>query len=123
MRQRVENAINTQLQIKGLKLVSSPADADVGLVANGATTEKHTLQTFYDGFGGGWGWGGWGPTTTTVQTYQVGTLVVDMFDTHSKQVVWRGTASATVSEHPDKNTKKLEKAVEKMFKDFPPNLT
>jgi hypothetical protein len=46
--------------------------------------------------------------------------VVDLFDTRSKQLVWRGVATDTLSEKPDKNVKKLNKAVEKLFKNFPP---
>jgi uncharacterized protein DUF4136 len=122
IRQRVLDTIQAQLQEKGLKMVGNAAIADLGVMANGATMERHTLQTFYDGFPAGWGWGGWGPATT-VNTYEVGTLVVDMFDMETKRVVWRGTATATVSEKPEKNTKKVDKAVTKMFKDFPPHLT
>lgn len=117
MKQRIVDAINTQLQERGLRLVSS--GADLGISANTATHEEQTLQSFYDGFPG-WGWRRyWGPTTT-VDTYEVGTLVVDLFDTHSKQVKWWATASDTVSDKPEKNTKKLNKAVEKMFEHFPP---
>ena len=57
MRRRVIDAINGQLTAKGLQLVTE--GADVGIIANGATTEEHTLETFYSGFGG-WGWRGWG---------------------------------------------------------------
>jgi len=36
-------------------------------------------------------------------------------------VIWRGSATATLSDKPEKDTKKLDKAVEKLFKDFPPH--
>jgi hypothetical protein len=89
----------------------------------GATHNQQTLQTFYDGFGGGWFWGGFGgpdlSTTTTVNT-PVGTLVVDIFDAHTKKLIWRGTSDKTLSEKPDKNEKKLEDSVQSMFKHFPP---
>ena len=58
--------------------------------------------------------------TTVVDTYEVGTLVVDLFDTSSKQIVWWGTSSDTISDKPEKNTKHMNEAVAKMFKDFPP---
>jgi hypothetical protein len=35
-------------------------------------------------------------------------------------LLWRGTSSDTLSDNPEKNTKKMDKGVEKMFKDFPP---
>ena len=121
MKQRIMDTVNAELQAKDLRLVNE--NADLGVSANVATQERHTLETFYDGFPG-WGWHRmWAPEfgyTTTVDTYEVGTLVVDLFDTQNKQVVWWGSATSTVSDKPEKNTKKLEKSVAKMFKDFPP---
>jgi hypothetical protein len=119
MRRRVIDAINGQLIAKGLQLVTE--GADVGLIANGATTEEHTLETFYSGFGG-WGWRGWGGgvATTIPESYTVGTLIVDLFDTRTKQVVWRGTATETLPDKPEKTAEKLNKAIEKMFNKFPP---
>jgi hypothetical protein len=119
MKQRIIDAVNAQLTASGLRLVQSRAD--LGLSANTATREEHTLQSFYNGFPGGWGWHRYwgGPVTTYVDTYQVGTLVVDLFDTETKQVVWWGSASDTISDKPEKNAEHLNKAVEKMFKDFP----
>ena len=122
MKQRIVDAVNAQFEARGLELVTG--NADLGISANAATQERHTLQSFYDDFSG-WGWHRrWGPgpgiVTTTVDTYQVGTLVVDLFDMHTKEVVWWASATDTVSDKPEKNAKKLEKSVEKMLKDFPP---
>jgi hypothetical protein len=118
MKQRIIDAVNAQLRARGLKLVTN--DADLGVSANTATTEQQTLQSFYDGFVG-WGWDRyWGPVTTVVDTYQVGTLVVDLFDTRTKQVNWWASATDTISHKSEKNVKRLNRAVEKMFKDFPP---
>ena len=61
-----------------------------------------------------------GETTTTVQNYRVGTLVLDMYTTNDKHLIWRGTASDTLSDNPERNEKNLDKAVDKMFKKFPP---
>jgi hypothetical protein len=87
-------------------------------------TNQQTLSTFYNGFGGGWGWrrfgGGFGEATTTTEIYKVGTLVVDLFDTKTKKLLWRGTSSDTLSNNSNKNIKNLDKGVEKMFKHFPP---
>ena len=121
-RQRVIDDVNAALKAKGLQLVTS--DADVCIAAHAATKEQQTLDTFYDGFGGGWGWrwgGGFGMATTTVETYEIGTLVVDIFDSRTKEAIWRGTASKTLSGNPQKNAASLNRAVEKMFKNFPPS--
>jgi hypothetical protein len=111
--------VNSALTARGLQLVTS--DADLGVAAHAATKQERSLNTFYNGFGGGWRWGGgFGSATTTVNNYQVGTLVVDLFDSKTKEAVWRGTASKTLSGNPQKNADNLNKAVEDMFKKFPP---
>src|SRR5215510_2658976 len=113
MAQRIVNAVNMQLMARGLKLVQT--NADLGVAVNVARHEKQTLNTFYDGFGG-WGWGFDGPVTTTVETYTEGTIVVDLFDTQTKKIVWRGTATKEVSSKPRKETEEVEKSIEKVFK-------
>jgi hypothetical protein len=119
MRQRVIDEVNSTLQAKGLKLVTS--NADLGVAAHTATKEEHSLNTFYNGFGGGWRWGGgFGTATTTENTYEVGTLVIDLFDAKTKDAVWRGTSTKTLSSNAEKNAENLNKAVVKMFKNFPP---
>jgi hypothetical protein len=61
-----------------------------------------------------------GTATTTESEYTVGTLVVDVFDGKSKNLLWRGIAQDELSDKPDKNIKKLGKASDKLFKNFPP---
>jgi hypothetical protein len=120
---RIKSAVNTALAARGWTQVDS--NGDVSIVAVEITREQQTLNTFYNGFGGGWGWrrfggGGFGDATTTTETYKVGTVVVDLFDTKTKQLIWRGSSSDTLSNNSDKNIKNLDKGVEKMFKQFPP---
>jgi hypothetical protein len=120
---RIKSAVNAALAAKGWTQVDS--GGDVSIVAVEITRDQQTLNTFYDGLGGGWGWrrfggGGFGQATTTTETYKVGTVVVDLFDTKTKQLIWRGTESDTLSNKSDKNIKNLDKGVEKMFKQFPP---
>jgi hypothetical protein len=124
--QRILAAIDAQLQQKGWSKVSED-QAQVALVSNVSTKEEKSLNTFYSGMGGGWGYGGWhgagggmGTSTTTVSTFTEGTLVLDMFDVSNKKLLWRGIATATISDKPEKNAKKIQKAAEKMFKNFPP---
>jgi hypothetical protein len=116
---RIKDAVNRALTAKGWTQVAS--GGDVSVMAMEITKNQQTLNTFYDGFGGGWRWGGgFGNATTTTDTYQVGTLVVDLFDTKTKNLIWRGSSSDTLSNNAEKNTKNLDKGVQKMFKDFPP---
>ncbi len=111
---RIKDAVNAALTAKGWTQVDSGGDVCVN---------QQTLNTFYNGFGGGrrWGgFGGFGDATTTTETYEVGTLVVDLFDAKAKNLIWRGSSSDTLSNNPDKNTKNLDKEVKKMFAHFPP---
>lgn len=50
-----------------------------------------------------------GEATTTEQDYKEGTLVVDLYDGNSKQLIWRGSAEDSVSNNPEKNEKNLDK--------------
>ena len=122
---RITAAVGGALTSKGLTQVQS--DGDIAIIAVGMSAERQTLNTFYDNFGGGWGWRHWGgegfgDATTTTETYRVGTLVVDLFDRKTKALLWRGSASNTLSNSSTKNIKNLDKGVEKLFKDFPPKV-
>jgi hypothetical protein len=123
---RIKEAVNSTLAAKGWTQVES--GGNVAIMAMEMTKDHQTLSTYYDNFGdGGWGWrwgGGFGDSfgdsTTTEETYTVGTLVVDLFDSNTKKLIFRGSASDTLSNKSGKNIKKLDKAVEKMFDHFPP---
>lgn len=121
--QRAIDAVTKQLTAKGWA-PADPATADAQVVIHGASQTKKSLDTFYSGGWGGYGWGGFGGvpgnSTTTVQEYQVGTMVVDIFSTKDKKLIFRGTAQDELSNKPEKNTKKIDKGAEKMFKNFPP---
>jgi hypothetical protein len=118
--QRIRDAVDQKLQAKGWQQAPSGGDATVTAVLVQKNKKEYT--TFYDGFGPGWGWRGWGTgmATTTVQNVPVGTLIVDIYDTSSKHLVWRGMAHETLSDKPEKNTEKIQKAVDKMLDKFPP---
>jgi uncharacterized protein DUF4136 len=118
---RIKSAVNRALAAKGWTEV--PSGGDVEVFAIETTQNQQTLDTFYNGFGGGrrWGgFGGFGDATTTVETYKVGTLVVDLFDAKTEKLIWRSSSSDTLSDKADKNTKNLDKGVNKMFQHFPP---
>lgn len=121
MRHRIVDGVKRALAVRGLKLVTS--DGDLAIAAH-AATEELTHDTIYNGGGwrgGGWSWlGGVDADTATGSRPQVGTLVVDVFDARTKTVIWRGTASKTLSDDPRKNGDRVNKAVTKMFRKFPP---
>jgi len=95
------------------------AAQDIKTDFHGATPNNTTSPRSIAAWAGN-RYGGMGSAQTTVNEYLVGTLV-DMFDAKSKNLVFRGTAQDELSDNPDKNAKKLEKASAKMFKNFPPS--
>jgi len=119
---RVLTEFDEAIASKGWKKVGE-GEANVQVILHGATQTKHSANTFYTGMGGGYRYGGMGMASaqTVVSEYRVGTLVVDMFDAKTKNLVFRGTAEDEISDNPEKNAKKLEKASAKMFKEFPPS--
>ncbi len=107
---RIKNAVDAQLAAKGWTQVDN--GGDVAIVAIKTTQTQRTLR---------WrGMGGFGQSTTTEQDYKEGTLVVDLYDAKTKQLIWRGSAQDTLSDKATKNEKNLDKGVAKMFKAFPP---
>ncbi len=122
--QRIKEEMTADLQKAGMQMV--PSGGDLSITAFAGRHDQKEYDTFYDGLGGGYGWrggwrGGWGgDTTTTVRDVPIGTLLVDMYDNNTHQLVWRGRASDTFSDNADKNTKKLDKEVDHMLNGFPP---
>ena len=59
---------------------------------------------------------------TDVKYYAIGSLALDVIEPRSKQPIWRGIAQAEVQKKDSttKRQKRLEKAVKKILKEFPP---
>src|SRR5438309_425541 len=124
MDQRAQGDVVSALTSKGW--IEVPAgEAQTTVVVHAATKTKHSYETLYDGWGPGWGWrrgwgGGYGGSTTFVNDYKVGTLVVDIFDAKTKQGIWHGTASDALSDNAKSNAQATDQAVDKMVTNFPP---
>jgi hypothetical protein len=125
---RIVAAIEQQLAVKGF--VKNETAPDVFVVFHVAFDEQKDISTFSSGpmygpYGYGWG-GGWGTTTTDVRVREilVGTLAVDMVDAQKKQMVWRGLGTKEINTNakPDKRDENIAKAVEKIFKNYPPKV-
>ena len=114
----IKQSVDAQLSAKGLtKTDSDKADLYIGY----QTAVDQQKQWNGYGMGGGWRWGG-GMATATSSTIDIGSLVIDMYDPATKQLVWTGTASKTLdpSSNQQKNQKNLDKAMAKLLKNYPP---
>ena len=116
MSQRVVAAVDAQLKAKGLTRVDT--GGDVSVTYHAAADKQMDVQSFSSG-GHYSCWGGCS-TSTTVTNVTVGTLIVDLVDAKADKMLWRGSATDTVSENPAENEKKVNDGVKKMFENFPP---
>jgi hypothetical protein len=122
--QTIKRATEEQLTLKGLTKVESNADLYIGyqFVLN---LEKSISLSETGGTGPGFGWdplGGSRSVQGQTSTIPVGILLMDLYDTVKKQLVWRGDAVKTIDlkKDPDKNYKNLQKVMAKLFKNYPP---
>lgn len=118
--QDIKRAVDEQLAQKGLTKVEKNGDLQV--IYHAAMHEDLSINLFGSGFRG---YGGWedGSVQGQTSTIPTGTLVVDLYDPARKQLIWRGDASKTIDlkKDPDKNYKNLQKAMAKLFKNYPPS--
>jgi hypothetical protein len=121
--QDIKRAVDAQLAGKGLTKVEKGGDLLVGYQAN--VREEKSINLWGSGGNGLWG-GGWGGGFSSVQgqtsSIPIGTLAVGLYDPARKQMIWRGDASKTVylKKDPNKNYQNLQKAMVKLFKNYPP---
>ena len=126
----IRGAIEAQLATKGL--TKSESDPQLFIAYQLSINEEKRITSYNSGgywpYGPGWrygyGYGYAGPSmsTATSSTIHVGNLVLDIYDAEKKDLVWRGEASKTLSpsKDPDKNRKKIDKAMAKLLKNYPP---
>ena len=121
---QIKQAVDSALKGFGMVMKDS-GDVNVYVAYQVAVNQSTQYNTFGTGggYGGGWGWGG-GMSTTTPQTINTGTLVIDLYDPALKQLVWQATATKQLNPSSDasKNQANLQKAVNKMFQDYPPGV-
>jgi hypothetical protein len=128
MHSRVKNYIEHLLTESGL--VEDTENPDLNVTYHASSESEMSLDT--TAFGYGWGvgfvwdpyWHGmWGMPggmyagSTTIRSYDVGTLIIDIVDAEKNELVWRGSATGImVPEDPAKLQKKIKKNIDKMVK-------
>lgn len=125
---QLAKGFDAALASKGLRRVDS-GNTDLVILFQVAMNQEKQITSFdTGGYGygpywrGGWYGGGGGMTTSTTSTINIGSLVLDMYDTSSKTLVWRGMASKTIDPKAkqDKRQKNIDKAAAKLMKNYPP---
>ena len=117
MEERIAGFIEERLATAGLKRVTTNAD----LMISYRIRVKDYPQNINlsDGVGPtGLGWGD-AVYTATARVIREGTLVIDMVDA-KQHLVFEGMLTQTISSRPEKNAKKLAKAVSEVLDKYPP---
>lgn len=118
MEKRIQNAVNKGLTAKGYQQ-QTDGEPDFLLAYHIGVKDKLDVQDWGYGYGPRrfWRWGG----VVQVREYQEGTLILDIIDSKSKQLIWRGWAIEEVVDlSSEKVEKKIDQAVKKIFEKFPP---
>ncbi|MGY4539918.1 hypothetical protein ACVW0P_004359 [Mucilaginibacter sp. UYNi724] len=69
----------------------------------------------YGGWGGPWGYGGWGGGYSQKVHYKEGTIIIDLIDSKTQQVVWRGYGVGEL-QNPKQTMRDIPKVVEGIIK-------
>jgi hypothetical protein len=123
---RITNAIRAEMEKKGFREDSTAPDLWVNTVAVLKDQVDVSSTTNYYGYGGyyrPYGWGGGMNTATTnydVQHYKDGTLMIDVVDAKTKQLVWQGTGNKKIDKPISDADTKIPEAVAKIMEGFPP---
>jgi hypothetical protein len=123
LKQRIVGGVDAQLAARGWRKV--PMDqAQVMVAGDVSAREDLAVNYYYEGnawTGGEWRAGGaTGMQRMDVRSYKVGTLVIDMFDASSRRAIWRATAEGAVPASEAHQNRDAQEAVQRMFRDFPP---
>jgi len=137
MDERVKNSIRTAMAAKGFREVSDTSQADIAVGYQFASEERSsysTVNTGWNSYGYG-GYGGWyGPygggmgvgmstSTTTERRYDVGSLLIAVFDAQAREMVFTSTGSRTLDDgggSPQEMQRRIDDAVTEILRDFPP---
>ena len=124
VKKRLADAVDAQLKDRGY--VRKDDGGDLRVVIHGRLTKEYAPvdERSWD-----YGWGTWAsmgdlrgsPDTKSLQGVPIGTVLVDVIDASTKQVVWRGTATSALDseDSAEKRQDILESAMKKLFKGFP----
>ncbi len=116
--QRIKRQTDSVMAAKGYELVASNPDFLLASYHGGQDKIQVNSSPSYWGYGYGASWGG-----VQVTEYTEGTLIIDVVSTEKKELMWRGTATAsiyTTNPNPDEITAKVHEAVTKILARFPP---
>lgn len=124
---RITNAIKAELVKKGFTESSTNPDLKVNVSAILKDQKSVSSTTDYYGYGGvyrPWAWGGGlgatGYTTYNVQNYKDGSLIIDIADAKSNNLIWEGIGNEEIDKPLKDPDTQIPAAIASIMKGFPP---
>lgn len=116
---RIKTAVSNELTSRGYRLVEEQPGLIVHyhiVVTEEALVSPESFSYNYSPY--------WTEALANLSPYREGTLIVDLMDSQSKNLVWRGWAVSAISDDykPKQIDALIKKAVTKMFNRFPVRL-
>jgi hypothetical protein len=117
--QRIHRAVDTQMTAKGF--TPTEENPDIMVVYHVGLADKVDVQDWGYTYAGSY-WGGGMGRNVDVYQYTEGTLIVDLVNSNSKQLVWRGSATGVVdpTNSPEKMEQRVNDVVARIFANYPP---
>ena len=119
LQQRVHNSVDYEMEQRGITMSDNP---DLLVVYHLGTQEKIQVTDWgYHYSDYYWGYGG---RQIDVYQFTEGSLVIDLVDAETTNLVWRGTGTGVVDQaqkSPEEMQSRADKVINKIMKSFPPN--
>ena len=111
---RIRGEISHALEQRGYQYSEDNAAMDVAYYA----TSQRRLDVRTWDYGYGWR-RFWPRQRTEVDEYQEGTVIIDVVDPATHELLWRGQGRSQVSDDPERYASQLENTVDKIIAKFP----
>jgi hypothetical protein len=123
----VEDRINIALKrdMEGCYMTEVASGGDVTITAVDATQDKAEFTSFYNSLDGfTWqhvsGATGFLDSGTVLEDVPLSTLIIDMYDPKTHQLLWRGAVTEPIAKSEDKNDRTIDHAVTLLISKYPP---
>ena len=113
----IESLTNKLLMEKGLKL--NPDNPDILVTSHSGNERK--IDVTGQGYSYGGEYTGWQDAGIGLYAYKEGTLIIDLVDARTKNLVWRGVAQGSMLSGTKREREKMiTKSLKEMFEKYPP---
>lgn len=114
--QVLNTSVTDAFLARGYSLDPSAPDFTVAYYASARERLNVTLWDY--GYPGRWG-GWYGPGPVEVMPYTEGTVIIDVINAQTRELLWRGRGQAVTSDDPAEYQQHLRDAVKAIVKKFP----